>query len=611
MLFPHQKEATKWMNNIESQPRIHEGQPCGGILAHEMGLGKTVTMLTYMSQKGGLNLVICPKSVLMHWKSEAVKRALYSEEQLFLYYGNNRKQEGEWNEHTQVVLTTFDIVRMESAMKKSSLLFGTSWSRIVLDEAHRICERSSKTSKSISQLKGCNRWCLTGTPYKNGLSDIVALCKFLKIQPYCKASWWKHNAHNDLNLQMWRSSFVHIRHKSTSFLPPLKVRQRSIVNTLAERNVQNTVRNITLQSENKNKLQEFELLKILRMRQSAVHPFLFLSEAARNHLLFNPPCCTPDHCSACGQQGVSGVPVSSVSEGTKVEEDEFGLDPEPMFLFPSEGPTGSAENWTEPWSLHFDKGTTQLTCKDHVLCSKCSVNTLVCPTCIANSLPRCSEDRWLHSSKTRELLSIINKCVSKNNKTVLFSQWTTCLDLVQSMFTHHGIAFCRFDGTVSTLEERSHIVEEFGKSESTLVMLTSLGAGGEGINLTCANTVILLEPYWNSAIEQQAIDRVHRLGQKVVTKVYKLTLQNSVEDWVLDLQKLKQQEQHYYLQGTTPQVPQVPPGNNSLGKRHQRLLDKTTGSGSLINGNWKKTGPAVTTPSGTASSSSMLSQFLF
>ena len=590
MLFPHQKEAIKWMVNIEQQPRIHDGQPCGGILAHEMGLGKTVTMLSHMCTQKSLNLVICPKSVLMHWKNEAVKRCMYKESQIFLYYGSNRKQNLQWDESTELVLTTFDIVRMESATRRTSLLFCTSWNRIVLDEAHRICERSSKTSKSIAQLKGCNRWCLTGTPYKNGLSDIVALCKFLKIQPYCKASWWKHNAHNDMNLHIWRSSFVHIRHKSTSFLPPLKVHNCSLENTLAEQNVQNTVRNIQLQSENKNKLQEFELLKILRMRQSAVHPFLFLSQEARQHLLYEAPCLEADKCSACGK-GITSTPTLAVP---LVESSQDGLlslpeeeVPEAMLLFSSKGPDDNT--WTEPWSLHFDKGTTVLTCANHLLCPRCAFNTLVCPTCIALNLPRSSGDRWLHSSKTRELLRILRKSVSKHHKTVLFSQWTTCLDLVQSMLTHYGIASCRFDGTVTTLEERSNIVEQFGQSESTLVMLTSLGAGGEGINLTCANTVILLEPYWNSAIEQQAIDRVHRLGQKDVTNVYKLTLQNSIEDWVLDLQKLKQQEQHYYLKGTTPQAQPSLPANTSLGKRHQRLLDKTTGSGALINGNWKKT----------------------
>jgi SNF2 family DNA or RNA helicase len=217
MLYPHQQEAIKWIKGTEEQPRLHEQQPRGGILAHEMGLGKTITMLTYMSTHGGLNLVICPKSVLTNWLHEATSKGFYAKDHIFVYYGLNRKSVT-LEAHVQLVLTTFDIVRTESAFKKTSLLYNTTWMRIVLDEAHRIAERNSKTSKSISQLKGYNRWCLTGTPYKNGLSDIVALCKFLKIQPYSKATWWKHNAHNECSLKQWRALHLHIRHKNASFL---------------------------------------------------------------------------------------------------------------------------------------------------------------------------------------------------------------------------------------------------------------------------------------------------------------------------------------------------------------------------------------------------------
>ena len=684
MLFPHQKEAIKWMRSIEEQPRIHEDQQCGGILAHEMGLGKTVTMLHFMSLQppmpmGGLNLVICPKSVLMHWVHEAIHRASFSEAEVFLYYGSNR-QTSALHPSVRMVLTTFDIVRTESSHKKTSLLFTQVWKRIVLDEAHRICERNSKTSKSISQLRGCNRWCLTGTPYKNGLSDIVALCKFLKIQPYCKASWWKHNAHNELSLKQWRSSYLHIRQKSTSFLPPLLVNNCSIENTVSEKKVQDTVKSIHLKSENKNKLQEFELLKILRMRQSAVHPFLFLSDAARDHLLHNSPSLTPGTCSACSRLIQESVPMSlletsndensacvsipdldvvdgidkigntgnigndmellssqadvsddsspAIDDSIPVSDDSVPvLDDSVPALDVDDGTVpidwykgvskiisdvtldgDSESHLSEPWCLHFENGTTSLSCAHHSLCDKCAVGTLVCPTCIALGLPQLEEEQWLHSSKTRELLGILQSCVANGDKVVLFSQWTSCLDLVQNMLSHYQLEYCRFDGTVSTIEERSSIVDKFGKSDTIRVMLTSLGAGGEGIDLTCANTVVLLEPYWNSAIEQQAIDRVHRLGQKDVTKVYKLTLQNSVEDWVLELQKLKQQEQHYYLKGTAPVMPDVAPANSSLGKRQQRLLDKVNGANSAVNGSWKKTVPSTLPKKG---GGSMLSQFIF
>lgn len=615
MLYPHQQEALRWIKSTEEQARLHEEQPRGGILAHEMGLGKTITMLTYMSVHGGLNLVICPKSVLTNWLHEATNKGFYIAEHIFVYYGQNRKSL-ELGSNVKLVLTTFDIVRTESAFKKTSLLYTTTWTRIVLDEAHRIAERNSKTSKSISQLKGYNRWCLTGTPYKNGLSDIVALCKFLKIQPYSKATWWKHNAHNELSLKQWRSLHLHIRHKSASFLPPMTVRNCVLTSTPFEQWVQDTVRGTQLQSENKSKLQEFELLKILRMRQAAVHPLLFLPDDARQYLLHNSPCDVKGHCTACGQLGCGpgdhpgnhqeeelpnveameedNLPVLGIMTESKVDER--------VFERVHERELERVVDDSQPWFVENKGVAITLTCQRHVLCNKCSSNSLICPTCLMERARTTEKADWMHSTKTQKVLNILNK----GRKTVVFSQWTTCLDLLEAMCQHYGMQVFRFDGNVSSLDERNNVIEQFAGSENVRVLLTSLGAGAEGIDLTCADTVVLVEPSWNRAIEKQAIDRVHRLGQQVPTKVYKLTLTNSIEKWITELQHLKQQELDFYLNGKCPEPlaqEEKLDNNSALGKRQQRLFEKTGGA-SLHT--WRKTGRSVSSEP----KASMLSHFI-
>jgi len=629
MLYPHQVEAIRWMKTTEEQPRLHEMQPRGGILAHEMGLGKTVTMLTHMASTSGLNLVVCPKSVLTHWVKEAETRGCFHGPEVFLYYGSNRGSH--LTPGTRLVVTTFDIARTESSHKKTSLLFTTLWERIVLDEAHRIAERNSKTSKSISQLRGFNRWCLTGTPYKNGLSDIVALCKFLKIQPYSKATWWKHNAHHELSLRQWRSLYLHIRYKSASFLAPLKVKHRALEPTEFEAQLQNSIRAIQVRGalESKGKLQEFELLKILRLRQAAVHPWLCLPDATvplQNEfsgLRTSSSCCFkeqhthPEETRECNMEhsldlwdtDSMGLPMEdSVTTTSATTDTEATL---PTL------PTAATAVGTliAPWTVTLGASSTTFHCSQHSLCLKCASTSLVCPVCVCafpnanrytdkEELVGVGVQEWKHSSKTLELLRIVQKHTLKSHKTVVFSQWTSCLDLIQKMFTFYGIAFCRFDGTVVTLEERTGIVEQFAKSDNTFVMLTSLGAGAEGINLTCASTVVLMEPYWNASIEKQAIDRVHRLGQTQKTRVYKLTLKHSVEDWILRLQQLKEQELEFYLKGTTPVAPQVQPDSTALGKRQQRLLEKTTG-GASTSGSWKKN-IKLTSPQ-----NNMLSSFIY
>jgi SNF2 family DNA or RNA helicase len=209
----------------------------------------------------------------------------------------------------------------------------------------------------------------------------------------------------------------------------------------------------------------------------------------------------------------------------------------------------------QEWSISLHNMTPVVTCTKHVLCTSCKTNTMTCPTCLSLSLEGQKvfyEYRdWRHSSKTLKLLQIVQHHLALDSgKIVVFSQWTTCLDLIENMLTFYSIPTCRFDGSLSSMDERTETLKEFSQTDTNRVMLTSLGAGGEGINLTCADTVVLLEPYWNVAVEQQAIDRVHRLGQTRQVHVYRLMLQDSIEDWVLCLQESKFRQQVFYLSGT-------------------------------------------------------------
>jgi SNF2 family DNA or RNA helicase len=158
---------------------------------------------------------------------------------------------------------------------------------------------------------------------------------------------------------------------------------------------------------------------------------------------------------------------------------------------------------------------------------------------------------WLHSAKTRELWQYLEKTFhdSPDDKVVLFSQWTTCLDLLALMLEVMGLPFSRFDGRVNSMDERGDIIVNFREHDECRVLLTSLGAGGEGLNLTFANHVILMEPYWNCAVEQQAVDRLHRIGQQRITHVVRLLMPDSIEDWVREIQTKKTKELERLLCG--------------------------------------------------------------
>lgn len=147
------------------------------------------------------------------------------------------------------------------------------------------------------------------------------------------------------------------------------------------------------------------------------------------------------------------------------------------------------------------------------------------------------------ATKIEELIKILEATQSQdsNNKTIVFSQWTKLLDIIESTLAQKSFdkfTYCRIDGSMS-LSARDSAIKQLHNDTSCTIMLASLAVASVGLNLTCANAVILMDPWWSLAIEDQAIDRVFRLGQKRAVTVYKMVIEGSVEEKVLDIQERK------------------------------------------------------------------------
>lgn len=123
-------------------------------------------------------------------------------------------------------------------------------------------------------------------------------------------------------------------------------------------------------------------------------------------------------------------------------------------------------------------------------------------------------------------------------KSVVFSEWTTHLDLIQLAFTNAKIKYTRLDGSLR-FSQRTDALNVFAESRDVNVILVSLKAGGLGLNLTAASRVYVMEPNYNPAAEQQAIERVHRLGQKRDVVIQRYIMENSIEEKVVELQRRK------------------------------------------------------------------------
>lgn len=140
------------------------------------------------------------------------------------------------------------------------------------------------------------------------------------------------------------------------------------------------------------------------------------------------------------------------------------------------------------------------------------------------------------SSKLDLLLETLDEALSEGHKALVFSQWTSLLDLVEPHLRERGLTFARLDGSTA---DRGAVVKRFQEDPSVSVMLLSLKAGGTGLNLTAADHVFLLDPWWNPAAEDQAADRAHRIGQERPVLVHRLIAADSVEEGILALQEKK------------------------------------------------------------------------
>ena len=151
-----------------------------------------------------------------------------------------------------------------------------------------------------------------------------------------------------------------------------------------------------------------------------------------------------------------------------------------------------------------------------------------------------------HSSKLRLLMDVLETVLADGHKALIFSQWTSLLDLVEPLLASAGMSHVRLDGST---RDREGVVRRFQEDDAVPLMLISLKAGGVGLNLTAADHIFLLDPWWNPAVEDQAADRAHRIGQDRPVMIYRLVAIDTVEERILELQQRKRELARLALEG--------------------------------------------------------------
>ncbi|CAH9072757.1 unnamed protein product [Cuscuta europaea] len=528
------------------------------------GLKKFLKQKTELTSGG--NLIVCPMTLLGQWKAEIEMHSHPGTLSIYLHYGQSRSKDPKVIAQSDVVLTTYGVLASEFSAEKveeNGGLFLIRWFRVVLDEAHTIKSTKSQISLAASALIAERRWCLTGTPIQNNVEDLYSLLRYLRVEPWGSWAWWNELVQkpfeegDERGLRLVQSILKPImlrRTKSSTdregrpilVLPPADVQVIYCELTEAEKDFYEA-----LFKRSKVKFNQFVeqgrvlhnyasiLELLLRLRQCCDHPFLVLSRGdtqefsdlnkLAKHFLKSGRKNTREH-----QDVPSRAYVQEVVEDLR--NGEQGECPICLEAFEDAVLTPCAHRLCRECLLASWRSSTSGFCP---VCRKtvCKQELITAPTDSRFQID--IEKNWVESSKVTALLYELEQLRTLNSKSIVFSQWTAFLDLLQIALARKGIPFLRLDGTLNQ-QHRERVIKTFSEEESVLVLLMSLKAGGVGLNLTAACNAFVLDPWWNPAVEEQAVMRVHRIGQTKKVTIKRFIVKGTVEERMEAVQARKQ-----------------------------------------------------------------------
>uniref|UniRef100_A0A8B9DJF9 Transcription termination factor 2 n=1 Tax=Anser cygnoides TaxID=8845 RepID=A0A8B9DJF9_ANSCY len=558
-LLLHQKQALAWLLWRESQ------RPCGGILADDMGLGKTLTMIALILAQKQLKtekrnnklemwlskndstvipahstLIICPASLIHHWKKEIDRHVGYGKLRVYLYHGPNRDKHAEVLSEYDVVVTTYSLLSKEVPTSKEegevpsgsspcSPLLRVDWARVILDEAHNIKNPKVQTSIAVCKLRAGARWAVTGTPIQNNLLDMYSLLRFLRCSPFDEYKVWKYQVDNNTKkggdrLSLLTRTLLLRRTKDqldSAGKPLVSLPQRSMqLHRLKLSADEQSVYNV-LFARSRSTLQSY--LKRQEQKHEALDVLLSLAVAQ-------------DFGGSQKEFLASSQSAFQVSSTVHVLSMLLRLRQCCCHLSLLKVALDQANLTSEGLSLSIEEQLSALTLSE--LQNPDSKSTVYLNgTAFKTDLFEITRESTKIAHLLAELKTI--RSHSESQKSVVVSQWTSMLKVVAVHLQQLGLKYAILDGSVNP-KQRMDVVEEFNNNpKGPQVMLVSLLAGGVGLNLTGGNHLFLLDMHWNPALEDQACDRIYRVGQQKDVVIHRFVCEGTVEEKIVQLQTRK------------------------------------------------------------------------
>jgi SNF2 family DNA or RNA helicase len=549
-LYPHQTET------IAKILKDEKNKINGHILAFQMGLGKTRTVLEITKRKPGLSLVLCNKSNIKVWIDEINR--FYPDTEVFVLHKDYSLKTQELTKEKlpnfNIIITSYDYLRKEfevadptclklkasnyheastrlykpSTIPKNyrvadvvkatnvanyNILYSNIWENIIADESQRFVGVNTLLYRAVVALRGKSYYCLSGTPIVNYATDLYSQFKFMGLSIVPKD--WNLDYYKDhkLDKQIISKDFSDTDIK----LPECHMVDISIELSSDEKLLYNAVIDMLKQS-----YQDFQrgvetfaapLAMLTRLRQICLCPFIITDESKKpmNSKRMSSLNSFPDNVLEkivlfLDKQSFANLLRAFPSLYKRFKSNYWKKALEPVMSMPTE---------------FFKNHELNVLLNDH--------------------------ERISHWTKMRKILKLVRDCTVDKSKIVVFSSFVSFLNVLKDKIHAKKIGnVLQLDGST---KDRDSVVNSFNNNPDTNILLCSYKSGGVGINLTAARYMILCDPWWNSAVEKQAICRIHRIGQKNPVKIFSLIVDKSVEMHLLNIQEKKNEKIKEYNLG--------------------------------------------------------------
>lgn len=547
MPMPHQKKTFKRLYDLYQQYQIkpHRLGLRGTILSAVMGAGKTYMALSYVLShipRGPTHfpsLFISSKSLMDMWQLDGIEKFI-EEGTLRVLWMHPNKTKLKLKSMTRqqlleydVVFTTYDYIRGADKRTNASndirvmgrphtfgespdrlrylekrtrtqandpaaigdmLFFKTPWPIIVTDESQTFNNYKSKTFQAMMSLYGEEHLCLTGTPVRNRDTDIWSLFRWMgyhgvKVPVTRRGSGWSLRL---MDRHRLRPSVIHIPHSMLSFTMPK--RQDQVYQL--EPTPQEAQVNLRFLQEAEDIISKIRTQRFQAWKTTQFAQLLYIFTRLRQ--LSVAPYTLLDQ-SRPKSKSKPKTPKRKITDAQSTDEDES------------------------------NESVSQRGIMGESLYQWCCDKT---------------GPAGFGSSKIRKTIEIIH-ATPPQEKVLIFASFTSTLDLLRDALQVHGIPVVQLDGRT---RDRPAAIRAF-RAPNAKVFLITFPVGGEGLNLTCANHIILLEPWWNNAVMEQAIARAWRFGQRRTVNVHRVIMKRTIEPEIMKICSFKKNLEQAVLTG--------------------------------------------------------------